>query len=79
MLQQRLNDAAIALHQVLDRENIHFGIFGGYAISTIRGVRESKDIDCLTSTSKEQIIKLLDGKEGFVAVPQSRTDYVAFL
>jgi hypothetical protein len=73
MLQQRLNDAAIALHKILAQENINFGIFGGYAIGAIGGVRESKDVDCLASTSKEQIIQLLNGKEGFVAVPQNRT------
>lgn len=76
MLQQRLNDAAITLYKVLTQENINFGIFGGYAIGAIGGVRESKDVDCLASTSKEEIVQLLDGKEGFVAIPQTRTDYV---
>ncbi|RYO85722.1 hypothetical protein DL766_009367 [Monosporascus sp. MC13-8B] len=32
---KRLNDAAIALHRVLSRERINFGIFGGYAIGAI--------------------------------------------
>src|SRR4029077_5058450 len=79
MIQERLNDAAIALHRILSQANIRFGIFGGYAIGVLGGVRESKDIDCIASISKQQIITLLDGKEGFVAVPQSRQDYVAFL
>ncbi|KAK4150206.1 hypothetical protein C8A00DRAFT_37211 [Chaetomidium leptoderma] len=43
------------------------------------GVRKSKDVDCSASTSKEQPIQLLDYKEGFVVIPQSRTDYVAFM
>ncbi|KAI0474009.1 hypothetical protein GGR56DRAFT_649980 [Xylariaceae sp. FL0804] len=79
MIQQRLNDAAIALHRVLSHRGVHFGIFGGYAIGAIGGVRESKDIDCLASVTKEQIIHLLDHKEGFQAIPQTRQDYVAFL
>ncbi|OAA61259.1 hypothetical protein SPI_05283 [Niveomyces insectorum RCEF 264] len=78
MIQERLNDAAIALHRVLSRENISYGIFGGYAIGIMGGVRESKDVDCLASVSKSQIIQLLDKKEGFQAIPQSREDYVAF-
>lgn len=79
MLQDRLNDAAIALHRVLTHSNIHFGIFGGYAIGVLGGNRESKDIDCIASISKEQILTVLDGKDGFSAIPQSRQDYVAFL
>lgn len=79
MLQDRLNDAAIALHRALAPANIRFGIFGGYAIGVLGGPRESKDIDCLASVSKQQIVALLDGKNGFVAIPQGRQDYVAFL
>lgn len=79
MLQDRLNDAAIALHQILAPANIRFGIFGGYAIGTLGGPRESKDVDCLASVSKQQIVALLNGKAGFTVIPQSRQDYVAFL
>ncbi|RSL84853.1 hypothetical protein CDV31_016650 [Fusarium ambrosium] len=79
MIQGRLNDAAIALHGILSREGIDFGIFGGYAIGTMGGTRESKDIDCLASSTKEQIISLLNNKEGFQAISQNRQDYVAFL
>lgn len=78
MIQERLNDAAIALHRVLTHERINFGIFGGYAIGAVGGVRESKDIDCLASVSKDQIIRLLNNREGFQVIPQSRQDYVAF-
>lgn len=45
MLQDRLNDAAIALSRVLNDAGIKFGIFGGYAIAVLGGQRESKDID----------------------------------
>lgn len=79
MIQARLNDAAISLHRVLSQNNVHFGVFGGYAIGVLGGARESKDIDCIASVSKQQIIDLLDGKDGFISVPQSRQDYVAFL
>ena len=78
MIQARLNDAAIALHRVLAAANNKYGIFGGYAVSTLGGPRESKDVDCLASASKEQIIALLDGKSGFKYINQTRPDYVAF-
>ncbi|KID88399.1 hypothetical protein MAJ_11062, partial [Metarhizium majus ARSEF 297] len=78
MIQERLNDAAIALHRVLSREQVTFGIFGGYAVATFGGPRESKDVDCIASVSKDQIIRLLNNKEGFQVIPQGRQDYVAF-
>lgn len=78
MIQERLNDAAIALHRVLSREQVTFGIFGGYAVATLGGPRESKDVDCIASVSKDQIIRLLNNKEGFQVIPQGRQDYVAF-
>ncbi|KKZ61108.1 hypothetical protein EMCG_04306 [[Emmonsia] crescens] len=79
MRQERLNDAAIALYRVLSQNNVKFGIFGGYAVATLGGPRESKDVDCIASVTKQEILNLLDGEAGFVAVPQSRQDYVAFL
>lgn len=79
MHQTRLNDAAIALDRVLGRAGVKFGIFGGYSISVLGCQRESKDIDCVASVNKQQIISLMNGKEGFVAVPQGCQDYVAFL
>ena len=79
MIQSRLNDAAIALHGVLAAANIKYGVFGGYAVTIWGGPRESKDVDCLASASKDQIIALLDGKHGFKYIDQTRTDYAAFL
>jgi hypothetical protein len=67
------------LNRVLAQNNVKFGIFGGYAVAILGGPRESKDVDCLVSVTKPQILGLLDGQAGFVAVPQSRQDYVAFL
>lgn len=78
MIQERLNDAAIALHRVFSREQIAFGIFGGYAIASLGGPRESKDVDCLVSASKDQILRLLGSVQGFQFIPQSRQDYAAF-
>ncbi|UNI24653.1 hypothetical protein JDV02_010385 [Purpureocillium takamizusanense] len=80
MIQERLNDAAIALHRVLGREHIRFGIFGGYAIGATGGVRESKGVDCLVSASKAQIMQLLTSRHGFQAIPSRsrQEDHVAF-
>lgn len=79
MIQSQLNDAAIALDKVLAAANVKYGIFGGYAISILVGPRESKDVDCLASASKQQIVALLDGKFEFKYIDQARTDYAAFL
>jgi hypothetical protein len=79
MHQARLNDAAIALYRAFYAANVKHGIFGGYAIGVLGGPRESKDIDCIASISKQDAIDILDGKEGFHYVDQTRDDYVAFL
>jgi hypothetical protein len=80
MHKARLNDTAIALSRILDKQPIYFGFFGGYAINAYGGQRECKDIDCLADATKQQIINVLDGKEGFVKAPiQTSEDYVAFL
>lgn len=79
MIQARLNDAAIALCDILEAADIKHGIFGGFAIGTLGGPRESKDIDCLAAISKPEIVALLDGTDGFTVLSQARTDYVAFL
>jgi len=79
MIQARLNDAAMMLSNLLEEASIKHGSFGGLAIGTLGGPRESKDIDCLAGTSKAAVIQLLHGKSGFQCVPQNRTDYVAFL
>jgi len=50
---------------ILSRANINIGIFGGYAITVLREVREHKDIDCIASVSKEQVIGIQGEKEGF--------------
>lgn len=78
MITDHLHDAAIALGQVLGEADVRFGVFGGYAVSVLGGVRESKDIDCLASVTKDEAVALLDGRNGFVVIPQSRQDYVAF-
>jgi hypothetical protein len=57
---------------------IKHGIFGGYAIGSLSGPRESKDIDCIASINKDQLISILHGKNGFQAIPRSRDDRVTF-
>lgn len=79
MIQSRLNDAAIALSKALTEANIKHGIFGGYAVTVLGGPRETKDVDCLASASKDQIVTLLNAREDFTFIPQSRQDYAAFL
>lgn len=79
MIQERLNDAAIKLHRLLDEVHVQHGIFGGYAIGVLGGNRASKDVDCIASASKESLIAFIDGKQGFQRIPQNRPDYVAFL
>jgi hypothetical protein len=74
MIQGRLNDAAIALHQVFQQANIKHGIFGCYAIASLGGPRESKDVDCIAAVSKEQIVQVLNGRNGFVFINQTRQD-----
>lgn len=54
-------------------------IFGDFARAVLGGARASKNTDSPASVSKEEAIYILDGKNGFVAVPQTRHDYVAFL
>lgn len=78
MVHGRLNDASIALNKILQRADVRYGIFGIYAIAVLGGQCENKDIDCVASVTKEQILNIMDGNSGFVAVPQTRHDYVFF-
>jgi hypothetical protein len=78
MRQERLNDAAIALCKVLSDNNIKHGIFGGWAVAVQGGPRESKDIDCLVAGDKQKVLTMLDGRDGFQFIPQTRDDYAAF-
>ena len=79
MIQARLNDAAICMFKLLNNAGVKHGIFGGYALGALGAPRESKDIDCIASASKSLIISIMNGKEGFIFIDQSREDYVAFL
>jgi hypothetical protein len=75
-----LNDAAIALH-ALTQAGVRHGVFGGFAIGALggEGWRGSKDVDCVASITKEALVSLLDGRDGFVWINQARIDYTAFL
>lgn len=79
MLQDRLSEDAIAFHRILQANNIPYGIFGGFAIACLGGVRESKDVDCIAKVNKERLINMVNNRSGFVFVDQTRQDYVAFL
>lgn len=80
MRQGRLSDAAIALGRVLTRHGIQFGIFGGCAVALNGGPRESKDLDLLAiGGDKSTLLRLLDGNEGFKAMPISRDDVVILM
>jgi len=74
----KLDDAAIALHRILSAAGLNFGIFGGYACSLLGGPRLSKDVDCMAHANKARLVALINGKDGFRLIPQTREDYVAF-
>ncbi|KAL7266359.1 hypothetical protein RUND412_011097 [Rhizina undulata] len=79
MQQSILNDAALALSRILTFHRVQHGFFGGFAILA-KGARhrESKDLDVLVSATKEEIVSILSSKRGWLEIPQSREDYVAF-
>ena len=67
------------MFKLLNEAGVKYGAFGSFALCALVRPRESKDVDCIASISKPQVVALMDGKEGFVCVNQSREDYVAFL
>ncbi|KAF8539531.1 hypothetical protein BDD12DRAFT_91696 [Trichophaea hybrida] len=75
-----LCDAALALSRILTFHRIHHGFFGGFAIlsTTSSPSRETKDLDVLVSSSKSSITSLLSARHGWLEIPQSREDYVAY-
>lgn len=74
-----LSDVAIAIGRAMDRLGIPFGIFGGYAIATLGGPRESKDIDCAVNCTKEWLVSNLSENDGFKSMGNKRQDIVTFL
>lgn len=74
-----LSDAAIAIWEVLDNLGVPFGIFGGFAIATLGGPRESKDIDCAVHCTKEWLVEKSKKIEGFKSMDNQRQDIVTFL
>ncbi|RAH72332.1 uncharacterized protein BO66DRAFT_399653 [Aspergillus aculeatinus CBS 121060] len=79
MRQERLNDAAIALHTALSSAGVKYGHFGGYACTLLGSRRETSDIDCLVSATKPEILALVDGVSNFTVIPRNREDYVALV
>ncbi|KAK6435230.1 hypothetical protein LTR95_008582 [Oleoguttula sp. CCFEE 5521] len=74
-----LSDAAIAIREVLDELGVQFGIFGGYAVATLGGPRESKDIDCAVHCSKNWLSSELSQRSNFRFLANKRQDIVTFL
>ncbi|KAI0015795.1 hypothetical protein F4780DRAFT_783816 [Xylariomycetidae sp. FL0641] len=75
----RLNDVGIALNRVLVAAGVRHGIFGGYAISNLKGPRVTKDVDCLANADRHRLVQLLDKHEGFTVIPQEHQDRAVFL
>lgn len=80
MHHQSLCDAAISVSAILTAHHIRHAFFGGFAILEKCGTayRESKDIDCLVSGDKEDVIQIFQGRPEWMVIPQAREDYVAF-
>ncbi|KAF8471857.1 hypothetical protein BDZ91DRAFT_479012 [Kalaharituber pfeilii] len=83
MLHQTLCDAAIACSTILTAYGISHAFFGGFAILEICRLnsptyRESKDVDCLVSGDKDEVVKIFEGRSDWMLIPQTREDYVAF-
>lgn len=74
-----LNDAAIALCRVLTEAGARHGAFGGWAIGSLGGPRESKDVDVLVELDKASVVRLLDRKHGFRFTGNASEGYAAFL
>jgi hypothetical protein len=74
-----LSDAAIAIREVLDNLGVPFGIFGGFAIATLGGLRESKDIDYTVHCTKEWLVENLKKIKGFKSMDNQRQDIITFL
>lgn len=62
-----LADASIALSRILTKNKIKFGLFGEYAVTLHGGTRACTKLDCRIATSKDRLLRLLEGKGGFRA------------
>ncbi len=77
--QAKLSDAAIAIDKALTELGVEYGIFGGYAIATLGGRRESKDIDCAVNCAKDWLVRELSKKEGFNFMGNVRPNLAQFI
>ncbi|PGG98990.1 hypothetical protein GX51_06487 [Blastomyces parvus] len=50
-----LKDAAILLLRILSSYNTRFGMFSGYALSTLGRLRATRDTDCSALANKQRI------------------------
>ncbi|KAH9828467.1 hypothetical protein Tdes44962_MAKER02385 [Teratosphaeria destructans] len=63
----------------LRKLNVQYGIFGGYAIATLGGPRESKDIDCVVGCTKEWLVSMLSQVKDFHFMGNLRPDLAQFI
>lgn len=64
---QDLADASIALSRILTKRKVKFGLFGEYAVTLLGGQRSCTKLDCRIATTKDNLLRLIDGKGGFRA------------
>ncbi len=76
---ERLAEAAIALQQVFYQQGIKNGLFGGFAIAALGGVRSSKDLDVIAALSKDQIVEVVSRNPQFRFMQNTRQDYSCFV
>lgn len=76
--QKRLSAAAVAISRILSDRGIKHGIFGGWAVNALGGVRATKDIDLMAAIGKDELWKLMEGRSGWVIIPNMREEYASF-
>lgn len=78
----RLNQAALAVHNVLANQNIKHSFFGGYGLVMLGSSRATKDVDVVVKkpmfTSFDAIVNAFK-KEGFQYLPGNRTDAIRLI
>ncbi|EEP77652.1 predicted protein [Uncinocarpus reesii 1704] len=76
--QKRLSEAAVAVSKILSDHGIKHGVFGGWAVNVLGGNRATKDIDLMAAIGKDELWQLMEGRIGWVKIPNMREDYAPF-
>lgn len=74
----RLSLAAVSISTILSKNGTKHGIFGGWAVNILGGLRVTKDIDCLAAIGKDELLELMAKQENWTKIPNMRDDYTAF-